>query len=251
MTAPAELEQHNRQIHENARRWEEKPLLREIYREFYRRISAARTTTVPGITVEIGSGLGKIKDVVPECITTDLFPNPWLDRTENAYRLSFATGSVANLILFDVWHHLEFPGIALQEFCRVLVPGGHLILFEPAAGFLGRQIYGRFHKEPLGLQEPMRWDEKPPEDFETRYYAAQGNAWRLFHQGEYQDQLRSWKTLSVTYPLGLAYAGSGGFSGPQLYPQFLGGAIRALDAAASRMPNLFAIRMLVVLERLR
>jgi hypothetical protein len=48
--------------------------------------------------------------VIPECVTTDIFPNPWLDRVENAYALNFADASVGNLILFDVFHHLEFPG---------------------------------------------------------------------------------------------------------------------------------------------
>jgi SAM-dependent methyltransferase len=249
MNARAEIDLHNRQIHENALRWERKPVLREVYRDFYRRIAASLTRTAPGLTVEVGSGLGKIKEVLPDCITTDLFPNPWLDRTESAYQLSFETATVANLILFDVWHHLEFPGVALREFHRVLAPGGRLILFEPAAGLLGRLIYGRFHDEPLALEEPLRWEESPPPDFGVRYYAAQGNAWRLFHDSEYQKELYAWKTISVSYPLALAYAGSGGFAGPQLYPRFLLGAIKAVDAVLSRAPALFALRMLVVLER--
>jgi len=53
--------------------------------------------------------MGSIKEVIPDCVTTDLFPNPWLDRQENAYHLGFADGSVSNLILFDVWHHLRYP----------------------------------------------------------------------------------------------------------------------------------------------
>ena len=32
------------------------------------------------------------KDHLPDCITTDVFPNPWLDRVENAYALAFAAG---------------------------------------------------------------------------------------------------------------------------------------------------------------
>ena len=30
----------------------------------------------------------------------------------------------SNLILFDVWHHLEYPGSAMAEFARVLAPKG-------------------------------------------------------------------------------------------------------------------------------
>ena len=92
--------------------------------------------------------MGRIKDVIPQCVTTDLFPNPWLDRQENCYQLSFADGSVSHLILFDVWHHLRYPGTALREFHRVLAPGGRLILFEPAASWVGRLVYHFFHHEP-------------------------------------------------------------------------------------------------------
>ena len=65
--------------------------------------------------------------------------------------LTFADESVANLILFDVWHHLEYPGTALAEFQRVLAKGGRLVIFDPAMGLLGRAVYGLCHHEPLAL----------------------------------------------------------------------------------------------------
>ena len=71
--------------------------------------------------------------------------------------MSFEDGSVANLILFDVWHHLEYPAAALAEFHRVLVPQGRLIIFDPAMGLLGRIVYGLFHHEPLGLKDKIQW----------------------------------------------------------------------------------------------
>ena len=82
---------------------------------------------------------------------TDLFPNPWIDRVESAYNLSFSDNSISHLILFDVWHHLEYPVNALKEAHRVLTSGGTLIIMEPAMSVLGRIVYGKFHHEPLGL----------------------------------------------------------------------------------------------------
>ena len=61
-----------------------------------------------------------MKVFVPEWITTDIFPNPWLDRRENAYALNFPDESVSTLIFLDVFHHLKYPGTALNEFRRVL-----------------------------------------------------------------------------------------------------------------------------------
>jgi SAM-dependent methyltransferase len=246
---PDSLDTHNVEIHENAERWKRKPLLRRVYRGFHQAIAKELAPHVSGKTVELGSGMGTIKEVVPDCITTDLFPNPWLDRVENAYHLSFADETVANLILFDVWHHLEFPGTALREFDRVLARQGRLILFEPAMGMLGRFIYGNFHHEPLGLNKPIAWEPESPSDFAERYYAAQGNAWRIFRCGEFKDRLASWKIVSVRYLSGVAYIGTGGFRGPQLYPQFLLKVVNFCDLGLSLIPSLFATRMLVVLEK--
>ncbi len=251
----SDIAQHNREIHENRAAWERKPVLRRIYRGFYEEIAAALPRDVPGLTVELGSGMGNIKEVLPECITTDLFPNPWLDRVENAYALSFADHSVARLILFDVWHHLQYPGAALREFRRVLAPGGVVVLFEPAAGLLGRIVYGLFHHEPLGLSLPIDWEI--PAEFDPAkqtYYAAQGNCWRLVRHfaplpAEVRPAaLRDWKFTKIKYYPALSYLLSGGFRGPQLYPDAALPALQALEKFLAPLPILSAARMLAVLR---
>jgi len=246
----ASLEQHNLEIHENREHWNRKPLLRRVYSQFYREIAKRITPEIPGLIVELGSGMGNIKDHLPGCITTDVFSNPWLDRVENAYALSFPDHSVSHLILFDVWHHLQYPGNALREFSRVLVPGGRLIIFEPAMGAFGRVVFGLFHHEPLGLDRPIEWDA--PESFRPEdpgYYAAQGNASRVFKSGEFCKKLDGWKLREIKYSSAVAYLGSGGFRGPQLYPAALAPVVDALDGLLSRFPML-ASRMLVTLEKM-
>jgi SAM-dependent methyltransferase len=245
-----EVGQHNREIQANAEHWRRKPLLQQIYRDFYNEIAGELRRDLPGTTVEIGSGIGNLKTVVPDSLATDIFPNPWLDRVENAYTMSFADGSVANLILFDVWHHLEYPGTALSEFHRVLAPEGRLIIFDPAMGMVGRIVYGLFHHEPLGLRDKIRW--RAPAGFspgEMTYYAAQGNAQRIFFSGEGAGELDDWRMVRRSLFAGIPYVASGGFRGPQLYPGRLLPALRAIDRMASRLPALFATRLLVTLEK--
>jgi SAM-dependent methyltransferase len=145
-------EQHRIEVERNRRTWCDKPVIREVYRGIYTEIAARLRKDLTGAAVEVGSGMANIKEVIPHCVTTDLFENPWIDRRENAYRLTFAKGAVANLILCDVWHHLAHPGTALGEFARVVQPGGRVVLFEPGMGLLGKLIYGCFHHEPLGLE---------------------------------------------------------------------------------------------------
>ncbi len=243
------LEQHNIEILQNREFWEKKPLLRKVYAQFYREIARRLNPTGLGLIVELGSGLGNIKEHIPQSITTDIFPNPWLDRVENAYHLSFEQGEVGHLILFDVWHHLKYPGTALREFARVLAPGGRIIVFEPAMGLVGRFVFGHFHREPLGLEEDIEWNA--PDGFtgsEAAYYAAQGNASRVFGSEAFKDSLRMWRVVEVKYFSGFAYLASGGFRGPQLYPVALWPFLNQMDSVFSRFPKL-ASRMLVVLEQ--
>ena len=243
------IEQHNLEIHQNFELWKKKAVLRKVYSQFYRQIAARLIPSARSLTVELGSGMGNIKEHVPECVTTDIFPNPWLDRVEDAYGLSFSDGAVDNLILFDVWHHLQYPGTALREFARVLGPSGRLIIFEPAMGWVGRFIFGRFHHEPLGMEDEIEWEA--PADFSSRdcaYYAAQGNATRVFGSDVFRDKMRDWRIAEIRYFSALAYVASDGFRGPQLYPAALLPCVNLVDSLLSRIPKL-ASRMLVVLEK--
>lgn len=65
-----------------------KPILKLVYGHFYRAIADQLNRSIPGEIVEVGSGVATICDVVPDCIRTDIFPNPSLDPVENIYDLS-------------------------------------------------------------------------------------------------------------------------------------------------------------------
>jgi len=244
------IEQHNLEIHANAEVWRRKPLLRDIYDGFYAQIAAELPPAELGPVVELGSGMGNFKRILPQCMTTDLFPNAWLDRQENAYAISFPDDSVGAFVLLDVFHHLRHPGAVLRELRRTLRARGRVILFEPDMGLLGRFIYGMFHHEPLGLREPIAWDA--PADFTPAnhgYYAAQGNAHRIFVRGERPGSLDGWNVLRVQRQPALGYVASGGFGGPQLYPRALLPVFKAFDVILRCLPGLFSTRLLVVLEK--
>ena len=245
-----DLEQHNIEIHANAAAWRRKPLLRDIYDGFYTQIASHLPPAELGPVVELGSGMGNIKRVIPGCITTDLFSNSWLDRRENAYALSFADKSIGAVVLFDVFHHLRYPGTVLRELHRVLQVGGRMIVFDPDMSMLGKLIYGAFHHEPLGMRDTIAWET--PADFTAAshgYYAAQGNAHRIFVQGERPGSLDSWNIRRVERQPALGYVVSGGFSGPQLYPHALLPLLRFMDRIARPLPGLFSTRLLAVLEK--
>jgi SAM-dependent methyltransferase len=241
---------HQELIDQNHEHWIRKPLLRLVYGDFYRLIASQMSNLPNGKIVELGSGLGNIHDVIPNCIRTDLFPNPWIDQIENAYKLSFENETVSDLIMTDVFHHLKYPGTVLNEFHRVLQKGGHLIMLEPCISALGFLVYGALHVEPVAITKTINWFA--PEGWspdQVDYYAAQGNATRIFINNSYSSKLENWQKIKTIQLSAIAYAASGGYSKPQLYPTRLLPFIKKIEKILDLFPMLFATRLLVILEK--
>ena len=246
----SDVTRHQKEVLLNLERWRRKPLLHEIYRDFHRAIALHVAPDLGGEIVEIGSGIGSIRDVIPRCIRTDLYPNPWIDRVENAYALSFGERTVSHVILFDVFHHLRYPGSALAEFRRVLVPHGRVIIFDPCVSVLGLLVYGLAHPEPVALFDRIQW--MAPEGWSPSlidYYAAAAIATKIFGRSRLRGMLGGWRLLARRRMAGLSYVASGGYSGPQLYPAKWLPTMRRLDRALDHFPRLFATRLIVVLEK--
>ena len=126
--------------------WNRKPVLQVIYDDFCGRIAAAAR---PGLTIEIGGGIGNLKERLRHVVATDIQPAPWLDCVADAQQLPFATASAANIVMVDVLHHLEFPIMFFREAARVLRPGGRVLMVEPAITWGSTAFYRLFHHEPV------------------------------------------------------------------------------------------------------
>jgi SAM-dependent methyltransferase len=128
--------------------WIQKPVLRDVYGDIYRRMLDA---CAPGSILEIGGGSGNFKSFAPHTISSDIATAPWLDLVCDAQQLPFGDASFANIVLVDVLHHIGNPLRFLQESERVLEPGGRLICCEPAITPLSGIFYRLFHDEPVDM----------------------------------------------------------------------------------------------------
>ena len=143
---------------DHRRVWERKAVLRLVYEDFYDRIAAACR---PGLTLEIGGGIGNLKRRLADVISTDIQRAPWLDCVADAQRLPFADTCAANIVMVDVLHHLEFPVAFFRQAARVLRPGGRVLMVEPAITWGSSLFYRLLHHEPVRTSADVLGDGSP------------------------------------------------------------------------------------------
>ena len=252
MSVTAQLPGALRQLEVHQRAWQGKPLLRELYGEFFDRIDQWRSQ-VPGRDVELGSGLATYGHHRPGTLCCDLLPFPWLDFAADACRLPLAEASVANVTLIDVLHHLAYVRRFFDEIARVLAPGGRLIMIEPYLSLQSWPIYRFLHREPLNYRaRPLA--AEPDEPICDPGLALDANQaiptvtfWRdrrLFER-RYPDLsiLHRERLSLLLYPL------SGGFESRRLVPAWAVGLVRRLERALQPLARFLAFRCLVVVGK--
>jgi SAM-dependent methyltransferase len=231
---------------QHERAWQTRPLLRRLYCEWYDLIARRLADRRP--TVELGSGIGRLREVVPEAVLTDVEPTRWADVVADAEELPYEDASVGNLVLVDVFHHLADPARFLDEAARVLRPGGRAVLLEPYCSPLSRQAY-RFHHERLDLRaDPFEADPRVATGAMDANIATTTLAF-FRREAELRArwpafELRERRLLSlVVYPL------TGGFSRRSMLPRLLYRPLTVLERALAPLNRLAALRCLLVLER--
>jgi len=231
---------------QHERAWQTRPLLRRLYREWYDLIARRLADRRP--TVELGSGIGRLREVVPEAVLTDVEPTPWTDAVADAAELPYEDASVGNLVLVDVFHHLADPARFLDEAARVLRPGGRAVLLEPYCSPLSRLAY-RFHHERLDLAaDPFASDPRVATgameaNIATTTLAFFGRAEELAERWPQLELVERRRLSLVVYPL------TGGFSRRALLPRALYRPLTLLERALAPLNLLAALRCLLVLER--
>ena len=241
---------HKKIDYKNRKIYQNKKLLKIIYDSYYKKVKKNIYISNNKKILELGSGGGNIKKVIKECITSDQFKSKNIDRIENIYKINFKKNSISNIILIDVFHHLQFPSLALKEIHRVLIKNGKIIMVEPAMGLIPRIVYKIFHYEPNGFNLRIKWNNIPKKiPLSNQYFAAQSIPWRAFFLKELN--LRSRYKIKLIKPFSdFAFLLSGGYSYKAFYPKFLYSLIKLIDKILTSISiKIFSARMLIVLEK--
>lgn len=228
--------------------WFGKPVLREIYGDYYRRVAGQ---VVPGRTLEIGGGSGNFKSFAQDVVSTDVVYAPWLDGVADAQALPFTGGSFANIVMVDVLHHIEWPVRFFGEAVRVLGHGGRIVMLEPAITPLSGIFYRHFHPEPVDMDaDPLAEGERTRERDPFAANQAIPTLIAGRHRDRFEARFPALRVVRAEWLSLLAYPLSGGFRPWSALPV---GLVRPLlkveDAAAPLLGRLAAFRLLLVIER--
>jgi len=196
--------------------WNRKPVLRHIYYEYF---SLIREACIEGRTLEVGGGSGNFKALFPEIISLDIVPLQWLDILADAQILPIKDGSIANIVMIDVLHHVEHPSKFFTEVERVLQPGGRIIFIEPAITPVSRFFLALFHPEPIDFGiNPL--EELPCDPAREPFDANQAIPTLLFgrYRHSFEKRFPNLKIKKIQYLDIFTYPLSGGFRAWCLVP---------------------------------
>jgi SAM-dependent methyltransferase len=223
-----------------------KPFLHALYCEWYYSMKQLAADLPAGQKIEIGSGAGFLKEVVPEVITTDVLALPTVDRVISAEKLPFDDGSVAAILGVDVFHHIPNVESFLREADRCLLRGGRIVLIEPANSVWGRFIYQHFHHEPFDPSAGWTFAATGP------LSGANGALpWIVFVRDRklFQEWFPRLKVLSITRHTPLRYLLSGGVSMRSLTPAWTFGLWSGLEFVLSPLSRVFSMFQTIVVEK--
>lgn len=197
---------HKQIIHNNK-------FLHQLYKDFYLEFNVPELLS--GLLVELGSGSGFIKEIIPQVITSDVVGGDGIDRIFSATQMPFDDNSVSAFFMFDVLHHIKEPEAALVEMRRCLKKNGRIIMIEPYNSLWGRFIYQNFHHEDFNPKAGWFIEGK------ERLSDANGALpWIIFvrDREKFEQRFPDFEILRILPHTPFRYLLSGGLSHSQFVP---------------------------------
>lgn len=202
-----------------------KGFMKKLYIDFYRILKYKLPESAKTI-IELGSGGGFLKEIIPSARTSDVLDLPGLDHIFSALEMPFNDASVDAFIMIDVLHHIPEPELFFRQADRCLVPGGKIIMIEPANTPWSRFIYKNFHHEEFNPQADWNLSGSGP--------LSQANGaipWIIFNRDreKFLALFPGLEILEIKNHTPIRYLLSGGFTLRQLVPSWTYGFFKILE----------------------
>ena len=233
-------------LNEQLKSWDRKSCLRYLYKKWFRQINSYLVT---GAVLEVGTGIGRYKENNPGVIALDIEKTIWTDIVGDAQSFPFRTGSLGNIVLFDVLHHIPEPKIFFKEAERILKRKGRIIIVEPYISPVSYFVYKYFHPEKVDTScDPL--GEKQISSQEP-FDSNQAVATILFFKrlNDFQKEFPQFKIILKQKMSFAAYPLSRGFGGKNILPDGIISSIADIEHWFKWLAPLAAFRTFVVMEK--
>jgi SAM-dependent methyltransferase len=235
------------ELHRNILR--SKPFMRRLYMDYYREFAAAvGEDSENKVFVELGSGGGFIKEVMPNVITSDVLKLTYVDKVFSALEMPFDNDSVDAFFMINVVHHISDSKAFFAEALRCLKPGGKIIMIEPANTAWSRFIFKHFHHEAFDPQGQWGLDRSAPLSC-----ANDALVWIIFWRDReiFEKQFPEFQINRRENHTPFRYLLSGGFTLRQLAPSFTYGLIKMLELALRPMRDCIGMFQTIELTKIK
>ena len=225
-----------------------KRFLYKLYRSFYNEMLSMVNDLPPGPKIELGSGPGFIKEIMPSVITSEVFLIPDVDLVISGHDLPFRDSSISCLLMLDVFHHLPMPLAFLQEAERCLIAGGRVVMIEPYNTSFSRFIYQHFHHEPFDLE--AGWEHKGTGPLSGANGAL---PWIIFSRDHdmFKKKIHNLRVDKIHLHTPIAYLLSGGLSRISLVPGKCFKTVRFIEKLLSPLKKYTAMFATIKLEKIK
>lgn len=193
-----------------------KYFLYQTYNKFYKLIkNSLSKESLQGKVVELGSGGGFLKRIIPNVITSEVLKIPNVDKHFSALSMPFKKHSLNAIVMFDVFHHLPDSRKFLKEAERVLKKNGQIVMIEPSNTPFASFIYKYIHHEPYNSKG--KWSFKSTGPLSG---ANLSQAWIVFvrDKEKFEIEFPNLKLESIEPINPISYILGGGFTFPQILP---------------------------------
>ncbi len=226
-----------------------KPLLKRSFLNFYKTFEAdlkSAPSTSKLLTLELGSGGGFLREVVPDVITSDIYPTI-ADMTIDARHLPFDEGTVRGIFMGSVLHHIPAVRLFFRELQRVLVDGGVCAIIEPANTPFARFFYRKFHHEPFLPNEKL-WEF---EQNDAMLDSNQALSWIIFERDrkQFETQFPNLRIEKILFLPTLGYLLSGGINYRTFIPNCFAKLVPSLETSLSFSNRYFSLAWYILIRK--
>jgi SAM-dependent methyltransferase len=119
---------------------------KDIYSEYINCLSHCPQI---GVALEIGSGAGFVKEIIPDIVTSDILPYKGVDIVIDGRILPYENQSLRMICMMNVFHHIPDVSAFLEEAQRCLIPNGRILIADQHFGIFSKYILKHLHHEPF------------------------------------------------------------------------------------------------------